>query len=88
MVVSRKCQDALRAAFGLARSYGQGPVGPVGCLRGQGGRECPRRTDCAFLPMWQTVQQGVSAIQGGTTFPDLVDEDRCRKERYAPSYST
>lgn len=52
-----------------------GPVSPVHCEE-DGGEQCPFEANCVFRPMWDRVQQAVSAVYDTTTFQDLVEQDQ------------
>ena len=64
----------------------EGPIGPVVCVAGGANSECALYGDCVFLPMWRKVGEAMSEVYDGTTFQDLVDQDRERVKRYVPSY--
>jgi Rrf2 family protein len=49
---------------------------------------CPPGGFCVFEPIWKKVQQGIRAEFDGTTFADLVEEEKKRRaEAYVPSYA-
>jgi len=64
----------------------EGPIGPVECVVAGTNRECALYGDCVFLAMWRKVGEAISEVYDGTTFQDLVDQDRERAKRYVPSY--
>jgi len=64
----------------------EGPVGPVVCAGGRARTDCPFHHDCVFLPMWERVRDAVAGVYDSTTFQDLVDAERQRKESYVPVY--
>ena len=147
MLVTQKCQYAMRAIFELAKREGQGPVkineiaesqaipqrflenilnqlkqsGIIESRRGKEGgyllarpaREittamiirliegtiytvecatvsgedrCPLHGDCVFLPMWERARQALESVYEGTTFEDLLRQERERNERQTLSY--
>lgn len=56
----------------------QGPMEAIDCddvLRG-GGRDCPLRTGCVLLPMWQKAHQAMMDVYDNTSFEDLVERER------------
>lgn len=65
----------------------QGPVAPVDCLIGEHQQQCPMHTECVFYPVWQKVQQAISDVYSSTTFQDMLEMDRQRRQEYVPSYS-
>jgi len=76
-----------RITVGALLRFIEGPVGPVECLTPAGKHQCPLDGHCAFMPLWQRVQDAVNAIYDGTTLQDLVDQDRQQCRRYVPSFS-
>ncbi|MBQ7485349.1 MAG: Rrf2 family transcriptional regulator [Oscillospiraceae bacterium] len=49
----------------------EGSLAPVTCL--EQGNDCPRRFDCATLPIWQGLEQTVSAYLDGITLQDVLE---------------
>ncbi|MBQ9393850.1 MAG: RrF2 family transcriptional regulator [Oscillospiraceae bacterium] len=49
----------------------EGSLAPVSCM--QGGVDCPRRFDCATLPVWQGLEKVVSGYLDGITLQDVVE---------------
>ena len=47
--------------------------GPVACLAESGGAGCPLHGQCAFLPMWNQVQEAVHTVYGRTTIQHLLE---------------
>ncbi len=41
--------------------------------------ECPFHCDCAFVPMWKKLNSAVFKIYDGTTFQDLLNNERLRR---------
>jgi Rrf2 family transcriptional regulator, cysteine metabolism repressor len=56
----------------------QGPMVPVECTGPNGGPECRLRAGCVLLPMWERAHQAMMGVYEGTTFKDLVDEERAK----------
>jgi Rrf2 family cysteine metabolism transcriptional repressor len=60
----------------------QGPLSVVDCVgeeNGSGagsGRECALRPGCVLLPMWEKAQRAMMDVYDGTTFADLVEQER------------
>lgn len=64
----------------------QGPVGPTACLQDRSqSNNCRFRTQshCIFRGMWQRVHEAVSSIYNGTTFGDLVQQEKRQLESFA-----
>lgn len=60
----------------------QGPMSEVDCAdavadqRAGSGRMCPLRTGCVLLPMWDKAHRAMMDVFDGTTFRDLVEQER------------
>lgn len=61
----------------------QGPLSAVDCAEaGNGGagvsegRFCPLRPGCVLLPMWDNAHRAMMDVFDGSTFGDLVEQDR------------
>ena len=76
-----------KLTVGQVMSTLQGPVRAVGCYTDDSKETCPLLGDCVFLPMWEKVQEAVSAVYESTTFQDLVDAERDKREKHVPSYN-
>ena len=63
----------------------QGPLATVDCYANGGGegeasgRECALREGCVLLPMWSKAQDAMMAVFDGTSFEDLVEEERAQR---------
>ena len=64
----------------------EGPIGPVGCMAGEGNQGCPLRGQCVFLPMWERVRAQVEDVYDSTTLQDLVEKELANERLHAPSY--
>ena len=60
----------------------EGSLAPVACLD-QDPIECPRRAECATLPMWKGLERVINEYLDGITLQDLIDGQR---ERSADNY--
>jgi len=65
-----------RLTVGEVIRFVDGPVGPVRCVTGSQVPDCPLHGDCAFMGMWSRAHHAVTEIFDGTSFQDLIDEDR------------
>jgi len=54
----------------------QGQMLPVECGDAAAGKDCPLRPGCVLLPMWERAHQAMMGVYDGTTFKDLVEEER------------
>jgi Rrf2 family cysteine metabolism transcriptional repressor len=63
----------------------EGPIAPTECLdEGEGG--CPLYGSCAFEPMWRRAAEALAAVYDGTTFADLLEEDKRLRETAPLNY--
>jgi Rrf2 family protein len=65
----------------------QGSMSPVECVARSPRDRCPLYGDCVFLPMWQRAERALSDVYDGTSFQDLVAEEKRRAGEYVPCYS-
>lgn len=65
----------------------QGPVRAVSCFVKNSRDSCPLFGHCVFLPMWEKVHEAIAGVYDTTTFQGLVDQERDKREKQAPSYS-
>lgn len=79
-------KEPAQLSVGEVLQFVQGPIGPVGCVVGDGQTDCPLTGRCVFLPMWERVRKAVSDIYYNTTFQDLLDQDMAMEEDYVPCY--
>ena len=80
-------KEPQRITVGDVMRYVQGPIGPVTCVDEGTQAECPLHGDCVFLPMWERAQKAMAEVYDGTTFADLVRQEREGIGRYVPSYT-
>jgi len=67
----------------------QGPMAAIDCAEagledgGGSGHACPLRTGCVLLPMWDKAHRAMMDVFDGTTFGDLLEQERAVSE-YEP----
>ncbi len=59
----------------------EGSMAPVSCLEGKE-NTCPRREECATLPVWQGLQKVINDYLDGITLQDILDN----RNNYAEIY--
>jgi Rrf2 family cysteine metabolism transcriptional repressor len=59
----------------------QGPMTAVDC-----GPACPLRSGCVLLPVWDRAHAAMMEVFEGTTFKELVEQDRAANEREVVNY--
>lgn len=64
-----------------------GATEPVLCLRSGGNNDCERRGHCAVAGLWNRAARAVEQVFSGTTFQDLIDEERAANRALACNYS-
>lgn len=67
--------------------FTQGSFDPVACVAGGSKDRCPLYGDCVFLPMWEEVRNTISNVYDKTTFQNLLDNERQKKENFSFCYS-
>ena len=65
----------------------QGSFDPVNCVAEGSKDRCPLYGDCVFLPMWEEVRNAISNVYDNTSFQDLIDNEKKRKETFSFCYS-
>jgi Rrf2 family protein len=53
-----------------------GPLDPVKCTPGRGKGQCPLGERCALVNLWKRAKDAVEEVYDGTSFQDLVDQER------------
>ena len=74
-------------AVGQVLRFTEGPLGPVECIAGKTGQECSLYGNCAFITLWEEVNQALSGVYDNTTFQDLLDGQEQRNHEYVSAYS-
>ncbi len=60
----------------------QGPMSAIDCAEvgtdgyGENGRACPLRPGCLLLPVWDKAHSAMMDVFEGTTFGDLLEQER------------
>jgi Rrf2 family protein len=48
---------------------------PSHCVACMSNSDCPLGADCAFMPVWDRVQQAIADVYQQTTIQDLIDNE-------------
>jgi len=72
---------------GNVMRFMQGSFDPVNCVAGGSQDRCPLYGDCVFLSMWEEVGNAISNVYDNTSFQDLIDNERQKKETFSFCYS-
>lgn len=51
-----------------------GPLAPVKCMAGSGGRHCAKKNRCPFARLWDRAESYLSELYDTTSLQDIVDE--------------
>ena len=65
-------QSPEKITVGDVLRFMQGEEDPVHNISCMSKKECPFECDCAFVPMWQKVNNAIFKIYDETTFADLI----------------
>jgi Rrf2 family protein len=52
---------------------------PAHCVSCMSDNNCPLGEDCAFMPVWERVQQAIADVYERTTIQDLIDNERSKR---------
>ena len=64
----------------------EGSVSPVNCLGGRGQENCPMRDRCVFLPTWKRANDSLLAVYDGTSYADLLEEEKAQTQKHVPTF--
>ena len=59
----------------------------IACMAGGTDNRCSLYGDCVFLPMWEEVRNAISGVYDNTTFQNLIDNEKEKKEELSFCYS-
>jgi Rrf2 family cysteine metabolism transcriptional repressor len=83
-LLSRPARDL---AVGEVIRVMQGPISAVDCAEAEGGRDCPLRSGCVLLPMWEKAHNAMMNVYDTTTLADLVEQELEAHECEALNYA-
>jgi DNA-binding IscR family transcriptional regulator len=63
-----------------------GPLDPVKCTPGRGEGQCPLGERCALIHLWKRAKTAVEEVYDGTTFADLMNQERELERREAVDF--
>ena len=64
----------------------EGPLDPVKCIGGSEVGTCPLRGRCAFMGLWERAKEAVTRVYDGTTFQDLIEDEKRASEEGVPDF--
>ncbi|HOI53656.1 MAG TPA: Rrf2 family transcriptional regulator [Phycisphaerae bacterium] len=79
--------EAAALSVGEVIRFIEGPLAPVKCIAGQGGRHCPLLNRCAFQGLWDRAERAISEVYDSTSFQDLLDEQAVAPQPEVLNYS-
>ena len=65
----------------------EGPLDPVKCIGDRDSLCCPLKENCALLNLWNRAKTAVEEIYNGTSFRDLIEEERTLRNAEILDYS-
>ena len=68
----RLARDPSKYTVGMILRLTEGSLAPVSCVE-QEPVECPRSAECPTLPLWQGLNQVITAYLNGVTLADLMN---------------
>ena len=74
-------------AVGEVIRFIEGPLDPVSCMAQNTAPTCPLDGSCVFKDMWRRAEAALADVYDGTTFRDLVEEDKRAKSGCMPGYA-
>lgn len=63
-----------------------GPLAPVKCMAGTGGRHCRTKDRCPFARLWDRAESYLSELYDTTSLQDIVDEHATVATVYTGEY--
>lgn len=63
----------------------EGALAPTECVDDHP-EGCPLYPDCVFLPMWRRAAEALVSVYDGTTFQDLLEQERQQREARSITY--
>ena len=77
-----------RVTVGEVIQFIEGPQVPVACMMStKAAAECSLYGNCVFAGMWQRAAKAMSDVYDGTSFQDLVDDERSMGKTALFAYS-
>jgi len=64
----------------------EGPLNPVRCIGDGDGPSCPMKGSCSLIHLWRRAKTAIEAVYNGTTFQDLVDQEKASDRSSAANY--
>lgn len=77
--------DAL--SVGEVIRFIDGPLAPVKCMAGTGGRHCEGQERCPFATLWDRAESYLSELYDTTSLQDVVDEHAAANTPYMANYA-
>lgn len=64
----------------------EGGLSPVNCLGGRMQENCPMRDRCVFLPMWKRAHDAMLTVYDGTSYADLLEQEKAQTQEHVPAF--
>lgn len=65
----------------------EGPLDPVRCIGDRNTPCCPLKENCSLVHLWNRAKTAVEAVYDGTSFQDLIDEEKALNNAAIIDYS-
>jgi len=65
----------------------EGPLDPVRCIGDRNAPCCPLKESCALIGLWNRAKAAVEAVYDGTSFHDLIEEEKTLNRAAIIDYS-
>jgi Rrf2 family protein len=83
----RLARPADKITVGDIVRFIDGPLAPVDCVSQSQPKPCEFEGECGFFNLWTRAREALSSVLDGTTFADLVAENRERESKLAANWS-
>ncbi len=80
-------QSPKKLTVGVVMRLMQDSYDSIACMTGNSENRCSLYGDCIFLPMWEEVRNAISGVYDNTTFQNLIDKEKEKKEEFSFCYS-
>lgn len=65
----------------------EGPLDPVRCIGDRNTPCCPLKESCALINLWNRAKAAVEDVYNGTSFRDLIEEEKSLSRSQVIDYS-
>ncbi len=80
-------KDPANVTVGEVIRLVEGPLDPVRCIGDRNAPCCPLKESCALINLWNRAKAAVEDVYNGTSFRDLIDEEKSLSGSQVIDYS-